>query len=714
MTCFLIQCLRAAVESRRGSFRFRQPEASHPPLRRTAPIRTRILQRGRPICIGSCCLFALFAGVGHARAENANSADNAVYQIVDDFENPAAWLKGDPRTDLEQRDAAVMPDTRIVFQGKRSLLFKIRVNWKKRPGERYAKGWPMISRMFPAPQDWSEWDFLCVRIYPETSLSLSQERVLRIGLVPADAPPKHDLKWYTIPDLRPNIWNEVRIPLDDLLDPGARVKGIRFYVAEAWYHDGDRIDFHIDDMRLERLTRPCILRHDLCSRTHPRGTAVRLVLAVAGPIIKGSRVRLVIHTNGANLPPVEASHPLHAKRAVLVLPTPGLPAGHHRVRIELLTPDGKVADSSMDAFRSLAPGKAPYINLVTFYTKPLADCHIEALSRLNESAYNGVAIPLRGAYDTTPIPAFSTLQPRLDAVRKALRIDPWPWTNLNRMIGASPKGRAHAGAPTSRAYFRAIRGMDLDNETGARRDFLTLFRYAVRAARRWKSPGIVFDPEAYNDYRAYHVAYLAEVRRESPEKIIEKCRRLGADMARIVAEEYPACIIWTLFTRLERNDRLPGSNEQVLTTPSYIFLGLLDYARSHDVPLILLDGGETLPGYCDRDVDSLLEKIADRDRLMKEWLDKYSERLMLAGTISPFHDWSLARDWIRRGYEKSDIRTLEDFVPLFRVLFTAYDYVWIYASSAAKTEPYAPENIRRYGDALRRAVRMAGAPGSAP
>ena len=621
---------------------------------------------------------------------------------LDDFEDPKPWLTGDPNTDLAQHDAAVTSSTTRVKEGKRSLLFKIRVNWTKRPNEKYAKGWPMITRTFDRPRDWSKFDAVRFWVFPDTTCSLSQERVLRAGfLTPESNTVPH---WYTIPNLVPNQWNSITVPLIEVLDEPT-VAGIRFYVAEGWYRDGDRIDFYLDDMRLVRYTKPRIFEHGLTARIFHRGSRVRLKLTMLGPA-DGGGVRLRIETRGSeSSKPLIVSSPLRGKRCDYDFVTPGLAAGRHPVRIDLLDAGGAVADSATDSFRSMQPGRRCYLELITFYTKPLAACDLAALARLNNSAYSGVAIPLRGSYDTGPVPPFSVLEPRLAAVRNALRIAPWPWTNLNRMIGTANDGRAHAGAPTSRRYFRAIRGMDLDNETGARKDYLDLFRNAVRAARCWKSPGIVFDPEAYNEYRVYHVRYLAERRGETPDAIIGKCRKLGEDMARIVAEEYPRCILWTLFTRLELTERLkPGSARKVLTTSSYIFLGLLEYARAHDIPLKVLCGGETLPGYCNRDVDSLAEKIARRDRLMRPWLDKYPDRLMLAGTISPFHDWRLAGGWIRKGYEKSPFRTLEDFAPLFRRLFDAYDWVWIYASSAAKTLPYSPANNTRYSGALRRAL----------
>ncbi|NOY82065.1 MAG: hypothetical protein GXP31_13800 [Kiritimatiellaeota bacterium] len=628
---------------------------------------------------------------------------------LDDFENPAAWLKGDPKTDLEQRDAAVTADTRIVKQGKYSLLFTIRVNWKKRAHERYAKGWPMISRTFSTPQDWSSYDYLCFEVYPETDLSLTQQRVLRVGFL-SGRNKRTVARWYTIPGLVPNTWNEVRVPLAAHLD-GDTVAGIRFYVAEAWYRDGDRIDFHIDAMRLARCRRTRIVEHDTCARIFERGRKLRLRLVLVGPV-RDRTARLTIRTFHSKAQPVILTQPLNSKRGTYVLDASAVPSGHHRARIEIVDPAGAVADSATSIFRSLAPGKTTYLNLITFYTKPLGTLDLSALGRLKGSVWNGVAIPLRGSYDVSPPPPFSALAPRLDAAREAAprAIDLWPWVSINRMVGSAPDGRSHAGAPTANKVFRAIRALDLDDETGARTAFLTLFRLAVRAARRWKSPGIVLDPEAYNDYRTYRVAFVAERRDRSPDAVIANCRRLGEDMARIIAEEYPTCVVWTLFGRFERTERLPNSTRDVLTTPTYVFTGLLEYAKTHSIPLTLLDGGETLPGYCNRSLDSLREKIARRDRLVQKWLDVYPERLVLAGPISPFHDWDLTSGWIRKGYAKSPFRTLDDFKPLFRCLFEAYDWVWIYASSAAKTKPYAPENVARYGAVLRQALEAAAHP----
>jgi hypothetical protein len=290
-------------------------------------------------------------------------------------------------------------------------------------------------------------------------------------------------------------------------------------------------------------------------------------------------------------------------------------------------------------------------------------------------------------------------------VREALKIDPWPWVALNRFIGAPADRRGHG---TSRAgnikYFQRIKGMDLDNAAGARADLLTLWRHAARAARQWKSPGIMIDLEAYNDYRTYGVPFLAKTRGESIDEVIHKCETLGADMAKILEEEFPECIVWSLFSRLERTWQLRDQERRIHSSVSYITLGLLKYAKEHKVPLKFLCGGETTPGYCNKDVPSLKAKIATRDADVAPFLEQFPDHFFLAGTISPFHDYSIATSWIQQRHKNTAIRSLADFEPQFRTLFDAYDWVWIYASSAAKTQPYSPENNKMYSDVLRKAL----------
>jgi hypothetical protein len=618
---------------------------------------------------------------------------------LDDFEDASAWLKGDPKTDLEQKDAAVAASTEVVHGGKQSLAFLIRVNWTPRPNEKYPKGWPMVSRKFDAPRDWSGYDYVCFWLYARTDAKLLQERVLRVGF---PTPQGKETEWYTIPGIEPNRWQEVVVPLTMPLD-WARVTGITFYVAEAWYNDGDKVDFYLDDMRLAKRTAPAFSACSVTSRVFPRGQAVGVFLRVEGPQA-GARLRCRL-TNRHGKEQGDFTEPLTAKEQQFAFPAKGLPAGEHYAALDLLDKSGTVVDSQRKYFRSLLPGKRSYLKLITFYTKPLQEADAASLGVLNDSAYAGVAIPLKGSYDTDPVPEYESLAPKLKLVRDALTIDPWPWVAMNRFIGAPTDREGHASSHAgSLDYFLRIKGLDLGNEAGARADMLKLWRHAVRAAREWRSPGIMIDLEAYNDYRVYHVPYVAQQRGETLDQVIQGCEQLGADLGKIIAEEYPQCVVWSLFSRLEATFAAPGRKDPIYTTPSYVTLGLLKYAKQNNVPLKYLCGGETTPGYCNKSLDDLKRKIADRDAAVAPFLEAFGDRFDLAGTISPLHDYSLATGWIQQGYADSPFQTLQDFEPLFRTLFDAYDWNWIYASSAAKTLPYKPENNRLYGEVLRKAL----------
>ena len=645
-----------------------------------------------------CPLMLLCAGVSFG-AEEAGFA----FRPLDDFEDISGWNKGDPNTDLAQKDAVVTTDSEFVKQGKQSIAFMIRVNWKKRPEEKYAKGWPMMRRAFNTPQDWSEYDYVDFWLYAKTDLSLVQMLVLRVGF-PWEGM-KVRLPWHTIEGIKPNQWQRVRVPLTVEAD-WERITGISFYVAEQWYKDGDKVDFYIDDMRLVRRTVPAISSCSVTARTFPRGRTLGVRLKTEGPV-EGCRVRCQV--DGSSL---ASPRPMDSKEADLAFPIQGLPAGGHRAVVELLDPSGKVVDSRAQYFRSLQSGKRCYLKLITFYTKPIGVMTPEVIGVLNDSAYAGVAIPLLGSYDTDPVPPYESFREKGDKLRRVLKIDPWPWVVSNRFIGAPSGDKTHAHTHAKDVnYFLRVKALDLDNGAGNRADMMKLWRYAVRMAREWKSPGIMLDLEAYNHGRTYSTAWVAQQRGETIDETIAKCEKVGEDLAKIIQEEYPGCMVWSLFSRLEKTVRVPGRGAPILTTPGYITLGLLKYAKAHNVPLRYLCGGETTPGYCNKSVAALKRRIADRDRDVARFLEQFPDRFALAGTISPFHDYSIAKSFIQRGYAGSDFKTIEDFEPMFKTLFDAYDYLWIYASSAAKTLPYSSENSLRYSRVLRAALgRSAGGP----
>ncbi len=637
----------------------------------------------------------------------ATAANDFVFAPLDDFEDTSPWVKGDPNTDMTQRDSAVVPSREVVREGEQSLAFMIHVNWTPREGEEYPRGWPMMSRDLDPPQDWREWDRVFFWLYTQTDDPLPQDRVLRVGFF-TEGVEVVGGPWYTIPGIVPNRWQEISVPLDPGRDR-SRVNRISFYVAEGWYQDGDRVTFYLDDMRLARRTSPALLSASASARTAGRATLAIDVALEGRPDPARHSLRCTV-TDLAGAEQASFRWRLEEQTQQFAMDLAGVAPGGHHARIDLLEGD-RVIDSREQYFRSLEPGRRTYLSLISFYSSGVwQGDSLEPLRVLNDSAYAGVALPFWSAYYTGPVEDWEALVPKLDQARGILEIDPWPWVFSNRFIGAPEDARGHSGIASHPEYFQRIPILDLDDETGARSDLLKMWRLAVRAAKYWDSPGIVLDLEAYNNYPSYHIRYTAERRGESYAEVIRKTELVGEDLARIIEEEYPRCIVWTLFSRLEVVSPIAGYDGVVHPVPGHISLGFLRYAQEHGVPCKLLCGGETTPGYYNPNPAALRAKIVRRDQDMAPYLERFPDHLFLAGTISPYHDITVNTSWMRdRPGENPEIRTLDDFAPMFETLFSAYDWNWIYASSAAKTMPYDPAHNALYTPVLSAALSAAAA-----
>ena len=341
-----------------------------------------------------------------------------------------------------------------------------------------------------------------------------------------------------------------------------------------------------------------------------------------------------------------------------------------------------------------------YLMLVTFFTKELAAMPPEKLSVANDSPYHGVAVPVIDGYDGDPIPSEAEIEARFAVLDKACTKDLWPWVFTNRIYGQAEIEHSH-NAP-QREYFKRFRAIDLNDQAGALSDFYALWRASLRLAKRHGAPGVVIDLEGYNDYRCYKVSYVAKKLGISADEVMTKLRGIGAALGRIVEEEYPEAVIWTLFTALHKPRETLADGRDAYSTVAYMSLGLLDYLKNHDVPALVLDGGESGgPGYYNETLEKLQKSIAERRERFAPWLQMYPGRLALAGTISTWHDASLLTGWIAKAKDNPNLQTIDDFRPFLKALFDAYPYVWIYAAGAAKHNPYDPEIAAKHNAVYR-------------
>jgi hypothetical protein len=284
--------------------------------------------------------------------------------------------------------------------------------------------------------------------------------------------------------------------------------------------------------------------------------------------------------------------------------------------------------------------------------------------------------------------------------------DIWPWVFFNKFVGFSEGAKSNSPYSNS-IHFRRIRGLDIPNETGAFQDFANLFRIALRLAKENNWPGVLVDPEAYNDYRNYSVQFVAKQQKRSIEDVTAELKNAGAYLLSIAEKEYPEATLWFLFTRLSQNEKITNgkTNKKDFSSVSYILIGMLEKAKEVKSSVKIICGAESFLGYCNTSLNHLQKKIATRGRKYAEALSVYPN-LVLGGTIAPWGDVHKKTRWMQKGVcEASELKKIEDFKPLFEQLLTSYNYVWIYAASAAGYFPYDPEISIPFNRVLTKAIR---------
>jgi len=339
-----------------------------------------------------------------------------------------------------------------------------------------------------------------------------------------------------------------------------------------------------------------------------------------------------------------------------------------------------------------------YLLMVTFFGNALfGQGGMNDWKALSGSPYDGVVVRINGAYDPAPYD--------LDAVTRGLNEvavqsgkDAWPFVFINRMTGLAP-GSELKGDETEEAanVYRGIKGLDVFDRSGARSAFLHDWRVAVTAAREAGSPGVVLDLELYNDREMYDVGALAGTLSVGLDECITGLKSLGSDMADVCGEEYPECVVWTMFSGIADEYRDTGLPRSV----GYVALGFLERCSARGYGVVLVAGGEHTLRYCQCSPERLAARIDARKKLYGDMLAKYGKNLALGGCIAPWDKASDREGWMRRGdCGSTNVDGVDGFVPFFRVLGENYEYVWIYAAMSAPYNPFDLSTSERYNKAL--------------
>lgn len=321
----------------------------------------------------------------------------------------------------------------------------------------------------------------------------------------------------------------------------------------------------------------------------------------------------------------------------------------------------------------------------------------EAIGYLNESVFTGAGITYLDPYSCKNGPTVEDLAERIKFLKTRCKKNIWLVLYLNQMLGFDPNNpEAHPsarGKSKSLSRFTTFRGLDLNNDGGAREIFEANWVEALKIAQALGSPGIMFDTEPYNDSRCYNITGkpgLAELLNLTPEETAKQVRIFGAKLADLTHETYPEATLWFFMFRLtQEND-----------VSRLIALSILERCKEKKYALRIIDGGEDNPGYLHPNAAYLAQMILRRWVLLKPYLSAYPN-LEISGVHAPFMEAKSRAYWMDEDAIGA-LHNVEDMQPLYEELFKNYRYLWVYGAWNA-FNPYSPDS-ERFSKVLRLAL----------
>jgi hypothetical protein len=345
-----------------------------------------------------------------------------------------------------------------------------------------------------------------------------------------------------------------------------------------------------------------------------------------------------------------------------------------------------------------------YLLLVSFIGGSPFNMSMDQLSMVTASPYHGVAISIADAYDTNSytIQDYDNFCQLLSAAQQSGKWNKhiWPMVYLNRFIAVSNSFRWDGRKVPP--YYAKIKALDIYNEAGALKCFYQDWNNALMLSRSTNSPGIILDDEFYNS-PTLPLEQIAAVHGQTEDNARETLRGIGANLIKTAAKIKPDVVILVLMgwmSDLPKVDLKPMEDPRL-----YIFTGMLEQAKGSKIKIIA--GGETDLGYCFLDEEDLLRTIDRRKRLYAPIESKYPDNFILGGTVAPWDNLNWRKEsnvWTRNKGAKASMKKAEDFVPLFKVLFRTYPYVWIFAAKTLGYNPYDPKIAPAFNAAIKQGL----------
>ncbi len=377
----------------------------------------------------------------------------------------------------------------------------------------------------------------------------------------------------------------------------------------------------------------------------------------------------------------------HMFRLIVVLSVCGM-------AISALVP-ASCAPSTIGATTQQQAAKSPLGNhyLLLVNTAIARQLKPQDIATFDQSPYDGLAIAFHYNYDTAPVFTAESMSSQLREWKKLTKKDLWPWVYFNRILGAA---EATNNERVDTPYFHKIQGIDLEDKAGARSDFLQIWKRSLQIAKEAGSPGIVVDPEFYNDHKAYDPAEMARETGKTPEQLIPLLEQFGADLADSAAEQFPDAVLWFFFTGFTHKDFKIINGKSYYPTPVYIASGLLDRIKIRGYSLHVVSGGEGSIGYCHETVATFQEAISNRGASFAPIEKKYNGALELAGTLTLWNARASKSGFVAEGdCAKASASTIEDLQPYLELMMRTYRYNWIYGSTNGGYFAFDPQRNNR-------------------
>lgn len=160
---------------------------------------------------------------------------------------------GDTGSEWVPAEATMEPDDRHAREG-RAMHFHIDVNFETGQPD-YPIGWPRTYLRVPGSQrDWTDWDFIDLWLYAETSRESFPSTAL--GFIVRC--PDRNNQWQTTLAPEKGEWVHYRFPVANAPD-ATNVHAVQLFISESTYAHGDVLDFWIDDLALLRYAEPTII-----------------------------------------------------------------------------------------------------------------------------------------------------------------------------------------------------------------------------------------------------------------------------------------------------------------------------------------------------------------------------------------------------------------------------------------------------------------------